>query len=359
MTAKLTPPLQYIDQDGGVAADLPEFARDSDQVIGLYRHMVRARRFDTKMIALQRTGRIPAYPPTLGQEATHVGLAAAMAPEDMMFPTYREAPAQLVRGVTLDEVILVMGGDERGNVYSGPSHDFPPATPISTQTTHAVGAAYAFKLRDEKRAALATIGDGGTSRGDFYEALNFAGVWHAPVVFVIINNGWAISLPREKQSAAERLSDKGVAAGVPGRQVDGNDVIAVYTAVSDALETARGGGGPALIEALTHRLTDHSTADDASRYRDPELVSAQWKEEPLLRMRAYLTGLDAWSKEDEESLLVEIDAEIDAAVAVFEAGQPQPPEAMFDYMFAELPDDLARQRAEALESLAKEEAHHG
>ena len=197
MTAKLTPPLQYIDQDGGVAADLPEFARDSDQVIGLYRHMVRARRFDTKMIALQRTGRIPAYPPTLGQEATHVGLAAAMAPEDMMFPTYREAPAQLVRGVTLDEVILVMGGDERGNVYSGPSHDFPPATPISTQTTHAVGAAYAFKLRDEKRAALATIGDGGTSRGDFYEALNFAGVWHAPVVFVIINNGWAISLPRK------------------------------------------------------------------------------------------------------------------------------------------------------------------
>jgi pyruvate dehydrogenase E1 component alpha subunit len=271
-----------------------------------------------------------------------------MLPEDVLLPTYRDAAAQLVRGVTLEEMFTLMGGDERGNIYSVPTNDFPQAIPIATQTTQAVGVAYAFKLRGESRAALTIIGDGGSSKGDFYEAMNFAGVWQAPVVFVIINNGWAISLPRDQQTAAKTLAQKGIAVGLPSEQVDGNDVIAVYDVVERALQRARNGEGPSVIEAVTYRLTDHSTADDANRYRDPEEVSAHWKAEPLIRIRNYLTAQNVWSKEDEENLLVEIDAEINTAVENFEKSEPQSPETMFDFLFAELPNDLVGQRQEVM-----------
>ncbi len=343
------PYTRYLDPEGAVTSELPEFTKDMPKIIGLYRHMTIARRFDTKAIALQRTGRIPTFPPALGQEATHVGLAAAMTAEDVLLPTYRDASAMLVRGVTLEELFFIMGGDERGFDYAGPLHDFPQATPIATQTAHASGVAYAMKLRGEKRVAVTIIGDGGSSKGDFYEAMNFAGVWEAPVVFVIINNGWAISLPRDKQSAAETLAQKGIAAGVPGEQVDGNDVIAVYDVVSKALDRARNGAGPSVIEAMTYRLTDHSTADDANRYRDADEVSEHWKSEPLLRIRNYLTEQNVWSKEDEETLLQEVDAEINDAVDRFEQSEPQPPESMFDYLYAEVPSDLAEQRLDVMQ----------
>jgi pyruvate dehydrogenase E1 component alpha subunit len=234
------------------------------------------------------------------------------------------------------------------------------ATPIATQTTHAVGVAYAFKLRQEKRVALTTIGDGGTSKGDFYEALNFAGVWQVPVIFMIINNGWAISMRRENQSAAETLAQKGVAAGIPGEQVDGNDVIAVHDVVARALAKARKGGGPTVIEALTYRLTDHSTADDASRYRDPDEVSVHWKDEPLVRLRTYLAGIGAWSKGDEENLINGIDREIDEAVAENATVEALPPESMFDNLFAELPADLKEHRDEVMANFSGEEENgHG
>ncbi|MBT3991983.1 MAG: pyruvate dehydrogenase (acetyl-transferring) E1 component subunit alpha [Rhodospirillaceae bacterium] len=353
------PYTRYVDPEGVAISELPEFAKDTSRLIELYRHMTVARRFDTKAIALQRTGRIPTFPPALGQEATHVGLAAAMAVEDVLLPTYRDASAMLVRGVTLEELFFIMGGDERGFDYAGPVHDFPQATPIATQTAHAAGVAYAMKLRGEKNVAVTIIGDGGSSKGDFYEAMNFAGVWEAPVVFVVINNGWAISLPREKQSAAETLAQKGIAAGIPGEQVDGNDVIAVTEVVGRALERARKGEGPSVIEALTYRLTDHSTADDANRYRDADEVSEHWKAEPLLRMRNYLTAQELWSKEDEESLLVEVDAEINAAVDKFDQSDPQPPESMFDYLYAEVPADLAEQRQDAMARHASKGGAHG
>jgi 2-oxoisovalerate dehydrogenase E1 component alpha subunit len=353
---------RYINADGQIVGNLPEFSGDRELMRSLYAFMVQTRRFDNKAIALQRTGRIPTYPPGLGQEATHVGLAAAMKTEDVLLPTYRDAASQFVRGMGLDKLLLLMGGDERGTDYDDTdgnrTNDFPQAIPIATQTAHAVGVAYAFKLREENKVAVTLIGDGGTSKGDFYEAMNFAGVWNVPVVFVVINNGWAISLPREKQTAAKTLAEKSVAAGIDGVQVDGNDIIAVYDVMSAALEKARSGNGPTVIEALTYRLTDHSTADDASKYRDPEIVSEKWKEEPIARFRTYLSTNDLWTKDDEEALINALDAEIEAAVAAFEATDLPPPEAMFDYLYEEVPADLKDQRQTVIAAFADEGENH-
>ncbi len=360
MTSIDIPFTRYLDPDGSVAAELPSFAQDQSKLIELYRRMTFARRYDGKLTAMQRTGRIPSYAPELGEEAVRVGYATAMKEEDVLLGTYRDTAAMIIRGVTIDEDLMFWGGDERGNVYAGPSEDFPMATPIATQTTQAVGVAYAFKLKNEKRVAVTTIGDGGSSKGDFYEAMNFAGSWQVPVVFIIINNQWAISMPRERQSAAKTLAQKGLAVGIPGEQVDGNDVIAVHDVVSRALENARNGGGPTVVEAITYRLTDHSTADDASRYRDPDEVSAHWKNEPLIRLRTYLSESQAWTKDDEESLISGIDQEIEEGIVKYEAQEGLPPEAMFDHMYAELPMDLKDQRAAVIaEFSGGEENDHG
>jgi len=216
--------------------------------------------------------------------------------------------------------------------------------PIASHTLHAVGVATAMKLRKEPRVAVCVLGDGATSEGDFYEAMNLAGVWHLPVVFVVSNNQWAISVPRRAQTASETLAQKAVAAGFSGEQVDGNDLIAVHQAVGEAIGRARTGGGPALIEALTYRLGDHTTADDARRYRPAEEVSARWAEDPLVRLRKYLTGLGWWSKDEEESLAGECRARIEAAVEEFRGMPPQPATAMFDHLFETLPEELERQR---------------
>ena len=341
---------QFIDAAGKPVAPLPDPAADPAGLIPLYRAMVLTRRFDAKVVALQRTGRMGTYASSLGQEAVTVGLASAMAPEDVLVPTYREAGAQLWRGVTPEEILLYWGGDERGSDFAGPRHDFPVAIPVASQTLHATGAAYAFKLLGEARAAVCVLGDGATSKGDFYEAINIAGVWRAPAVFVVNNNQWAISVPRGAQTAAPTLAQKALAAGIEGEQVDGNDVVAVRHVVGQALAKARAGDGPSVIEALTYRLTDHTTADDAGRYRDAEAVSSQWQNEPLVRLRNYLVAAGAWSKVDEERLIEQIDGDIEAAVKSYEATPPQAPEAMFDYLYAELPAAYAEQRARAVEA---------
>ncbi len=271
-----------------------------------------------------------------------------MRAEDVLLPSYRETGAQLCRGVTLEEVLLYWGGDERGSDFRGPREDFPVCVPVGSHALHATGVAYAFKLRRQPRVALAVVGDGATSRGDFYEAVNMAGAWHVPAVFLVANNQWAISVPRREQTAAETLAQKAVAAGIPGEQVDGNDVIAVRQVVAEALERARAGEGPRLVEALTYRLSDHTTADDASRYRDDAEVSEHWHEDPVARLRAYLGERGAWDKESEERLIEEVDADIQAAVDGYLATPPQPVGAMFDYLYAELPRPLAGQRAAAV-----------
>lgn len=340
-------PARFLSSEGQLDQSAWSISLDSGSLLQLYRAITRARVFDGKAIALQRTGQLGTFPSCLGQEAIGVGVASAMSAQDLLFPYYRDHAAQFVRGVTMAEMLLYWGGDERGSDFEVPRKDFPICVPVGTQVAHAVGAAYAFKIRREKRVAVCTIGDGGTAKGDFYEALNLAGVWHAPVVVVINNNRWAISTPPELESVAATLAQKAVAAGIEGRQINGNDVIAVREFAAQAIEKARAGGGPTLIEALSYRLGDHTTADDATRYRDPEIVQRQWALEPIGRLRAYLTSIGAWNKELETSLLKQCSDEVERAVEAYLAAPPRGSDAMFDHLFASLPRAMRDQRDEA------------
>ncbi|TMJ54790.1 MAG: pyruvate dehydrogenase (acetyl-transferring) E1 component subunit alpha [Alphaproteobacteria bacterium] len=339
---------RYLDPKGNAVRPLPDFAAEPAELVALYRGMVLARAFDAKAVALQRTGRLGTFPSALGQEAVAVGIAAAMRKEDVFLPSFREHGAQLWRGVSLVELFLFWGGDERGSDFAEAREDFPICVPVGTHAPHAVGVALAFKLRQEKRVAVCAFGDGATSKGDVAEALNMAGVWHLPLVFVINNNHWAISVPVTQQTAAETLAQKAVAAGIEGEQVDGNDVVAVREAVDRAVAKARAGGGPTLIEALTYRLSDHTTADDARRYRSDVDVSPHWAEDPITRLRNYLVGRGIWAKADEEALLSEAAAAVDKAAETYLATPPQSAETIFDFTYETLPKDLVEQRRAAL-----------
>lgn len=337
--------LRFLRPDGTSIGGLPGFAHNRKEMAELYRLMVLTRTFDEQAIALQRTGRLGTYASSLGQEAIAVAAATAMQPDDILLPTFREHGAQIARGVTLTELFLFWGGDERGSDFGGPREDFPVNIPVASHLPHAVGAALAFKMRKEKRAALCIFGDGATSKGDFYEALNVAGVWQVPCVFLISNNQWAISIPRAAQTRSDTLAIKGVAAGIQSVQVDGNDAVAVREVVGEALDKARCNHEPSLIEAVTYRLGDHTTVDDASRYRDDAEVGKHWKDEPLVRLRAFLAAEHGWSKDEEEELLTEIRGQVDAAVEVYLATAAEEPAAMFDHLYASLPSALAGQRA--------------
>jgi 2-oxoisovalerate dehydrogenase E1 component alpha subunit len=339
---------RHLESDGTAVGALPPFAGNPVDLVPLYRGMVLARIFDAKAVALQRTGRLGTFASSLGQEAVGVGAASAMAADDVLVPSFRDQAAQLWRGVTPVELLLYWGGDERGSDFAGPREDFPISVPVASHVPHAAGIALALKLRQQARGVLCIVGDGATSKGDFYEALNLAGVWRLPLVVLVNNNQWAISVPRSAQSAAATLAQKAIAAGIPGEQVDGNDVIAVRERVALALERARSGGGASLIEALTYRLADHTTADDARRYRDDAEVSTHWHGEPVARLRAYLVSRKAWSRDDEERALADAAAEIDRAAETYLATPPQPVWAMFDHLFAALPAALASQRAQAI-----------
>jgi 2-oxoisovalerate dehydrogenase E1 component alpha subunit len=335
---------RFIGPDGAATQALPEFAHEVETLVALYRAMQLTRLFDAKAIAMQRTGKIGTFASALGQEAIGVGIASAMRREDVFFPSYRDHAAQFLRGVSMVESLRYWGGDERGSDFAAAREDFPICVPIATQVCHAAGAAYAFKLRGEARAALCVLGDGATSKGDFYEGMNFAAVWGAPLVIVINNNQWAISVPRTIQTAAPTLAQKAFAAGIEGCQVDGNDVVAVRHVVAQALAKARDGGGPTLIEAITYRLGDHTTADDATRYRDAATVEAQWQFEPIARLRKHLLARNAWDREREEGLVHELSEAVNAAVDAYLATPPPSCDAMFDHLYATLPAALAPQR---------------
>jgi pyruvate dehydrogenase E1 component alpha subunit len=341
---------QFLDPQGNAVAPLPGFARAPDELVALYRWMVLMRAYDAKAVALQRTGQINTFSSLLGQEAVNAGIASAMAGDDVFLMTYRENGVQLMRGVTLKELFLYWGGDERGSDFAAPRGDFPICITIAAHAPHAVGVAYAMKLRRERRAAVCALGDGATSKGDFYEAINAAGAWKLPVVFAVSNNQWAISVPRAKQSAAQTLAQKAIAAGIECLQVDGNDVIAVRHAMDGALERARSGTGPTLIEALTYRLSDHTTADDATRYRSPDEVAEAWKRDPIVRLRTYLAAAGAWNKAAEDALLKDCNEQVQAAAQAYLDTPPPRAEQMFDHLYAQLPAALARQRAAALDN---------
>lgn len=341
--------LQYLSPDGElVRSDLPEFAKDVKQLVELYKTMSFVRVFDTKSIALQRTGKLGTYASCLGHEAAHVGIGSAMQEDDVFAPMYREYGAQFCRGVKPREVLLYWGGDERGNDFSGPTHDFAWSVPIATQCLHAAGAALAFKIRKEPRVAVSVVGDGGTSKADFYGAINVAGAMTLPLVTVIVNNQWAISVPRKAQTGAKTLAQKGIAAGIESIQVDGNDIIAMRASMDHALKRARHGHGATLIEAVTYRLSDHTTADDARRYRPEAEVKEAMTREPLKRLRAYLEKREAWSDKDEQAWKAECGKRVDTEVNAYLETRSQPTEAMFDFTYAELPPDVKEQRAYAL-----------
>ena len=343
---------QFLGPDGRLIGDkVPQLAKDLAELESLYRLMTLTRVFDKKAVALQRTGKLGTYASCLGHEAAHVGIGSAMKEEDCFCPMYREYGAQFYRGVKMSDVLLYWGGDERGNDFSGPKHDLAWCVPIATQCLHAAGAALAYKLRDEKRVAVSVVGDGGSSKGDFLEAINVASAFKLPMVLIIVNNQWAISVPRSKQNTAKTLAQKGIAGGLPSIQVDGNDVIACRWAMEEALENARAGNGATVIEMMTYRLSDHTTADDATRYRDSAEVDAAWQREPLLRLRNYLTDQEAWDEKKEDVLLQECADKVDDAVKEY-MDTPDPDIAsMFDYMYGEMPHDLAAQKERALEEL--------
>lgn len=337
---------RYLAPDGTPMGDMPAWAGDRETMLELYRAMTLTRVFDARAVALQRSGQLGTFASSLGQEAVAVGLASAMDEGDVLVPSFREQGAQLWRGVTMVELLLYWGGDARGSDFAGPREDFPISVPVGSHASHAAGVAMAFQLRGESRVAVCVVGDGATSKGDFYEALNFAGVRNLPLVVVINDNQWAISVPRSAQTSAASLAQKAIAAGIDGEQVDGNDVIAVRQQVATAVERARAGGGPALIEAVTYRLTDHTTADDASRYRDAAEVSARWDHEPLARLRAYLVSQEWWARDDEEKLLVETRDLVESAVQAYLSLEPLPAVAMFEHLHAVLPASLEPQRRE-------------
>jgi 2-oxoisovalerate dehydrogenase E1 component alpha subunit len=341
--------LQYLGPDGRlVREDLPEFARDRRNLVELFKQMLYVRTFDTKSVALQRTGKLGTYASCLGHEAAHIGIGSAMQYDDVFAPSYREYGAQIVRGVKPRDILMYWGGDERGNDFSGPPHDYPWCVPIATQCLHAAGAALAFKLRGEPRVAVTCVGDGGSSKTDTYAAINSAGAYALPFVLCIINNQWAISVPRKSQTGAKTLAQKGLAGGLDCVQVDGNDIIAVRAAMDHALKRARNGHGGSVLELVTYRLSDHTTADDARRYRDDAEVKAAWEREPMSRLRAFLISEGVWSETEEAAWKEECGKKVDEEVNAYLETKVQPVEAMFDYLYAELPADIQAQRADAL-----------
>lgn len=341
---KTPAPLQYIDQEGLPSQASPEWCNKPDWLLRCYHYMVLARQFDTKAIALQRTGQLGTYASLLGSEGIDVPVALSMKSTDVLIPYYRNHACQIVRGMPLEEVLLYWGGDERGNASLKMGEDFPNAVPIATQSLHACGVASAFKIRNQKRAAVTLIGDGGTSKGDFMEALNVAGVWQLPVVFIINNNQWAISVPRKIQSAAAQLSDKAIAAGIPGFQVDGNDPIAMRVAMDSALSRAHEGKGPTLIEAISYRLCDHTTADDATRYRANDELKAAWEKEPIKRLRNFILQQGFWGEAQEQALLQEINERVQHAADTYIQIPPQPIESIFDHLYATPNEQLIEQK---------------
>jgi pyruvate dehydrogenase E1 component alpha subunit len=342
---------QFLNDQGQLVGQAPPIAKDHAALKELYKMMVLTRTFDKKAIALQRTGKMGTYAPINGQEAISTAIGHAMRPEDVFIPYYRDYAAQFQRGVKMSEILAYWGGDERGSNFSNNSEDLPICVPIASQCLHAAGIAFAFKYRNQPRVAVVCLGEGGTSEGDFYEAINVAGTWNLPIVFVINNNQWAISVPLKKQTGAQTLAQKAIAAGFSGLQIDGNDILATRQVIGEAIEKARTGAGPTLIEAISYRLSDHTTADDATRYQPAFEVEKAKSKEPISRFKEFLLAQNIWNAQEEEQLVIECAQQVEAAVNEYLNTKAQPISSIFDYHYAELPEYLVEQRAMAMEEV--------
>ncbi|WP_240741796.1 pyruvate dehydrogenase (acetyl-transferring) E1 component subunit alpha [Deinococcus sp. KSM4-11] len=334
--------VQIVAPDGTVTQ--PELLPDIETRLGLYRQMRRARHFDERGWVLYRQGRLGVFPPYGGMEASQVGTAAALTRADWLFPTYRDTGAALTLGLPIARAIAYWRTSPHGWHMPDDLKVLPFYIPIATQYPQAVGAALAERRLGTRNIAMAYIGDGGSSEGDFHEALNFAGALNAPCVFILQNNGWAISVPTRHQTKATNLSRRADGYGIPGVRVDGNDALATYHVTREAVERARSGGGPTLIETVTYRVKPHTTADDPTRYRT-DADNAGWDaRDPVLRLRTHLFSEGLLTDADETALLADIAAEFEAALAEAD-GYPEPtPEEILDHVFAEPTPQLRRQR---------------
>ena len=341
------PAVQYLsilDAEGHVDEALEPAIPPTD-LRRLYRTFLVARHFDERMIRLQRQGRIGTYLPAKGHEAAVLGSVAALRPTDWLVLVWREWAAYLWRGWPLEKLILLYAGYTEGTRVPDGIRDLPVCVPMGTHVPHAVGLAYAARYKREDSVTLCYFGDGASSEGITQEALNVAGVFAVPLVFVCVNNQWAISIPRARQTRAPTLAQKAVAYGFPGVQVDGNDLLAVYVATREAVERARAGGGPTLIEAVTYRLLPHSTADDPTRYRSEAEVREWAAKEPLPRFRRYLEAKGLVDDRVHAELDAEADAEVRAAIERAEARMREGRLAeMFAHVYAELPAEVEAQR---------------
>jgi pyruvate dehydrogenase E1 component alpha subunit len=324
--------LEVMDESGTVdSKDMPNLSLD--QIKNMYYWMVLTREFDIKALKLQRTGRMGTYASMMGQEATIIGSALAMRKQDWLFPSFRYNGGTFVRGVRMEQVYQYFGGDERGSKYDKGVQVFPICITVGEQPLHATGFAMGLKLQKKPGVVLTDLGDGGTSEGDFHEALNFAGVFKAPLVIICQNNKWAISVPVSRQTAAHTIAQKAVAYGIYGIQVDGNDIFAMYKATQEAIIRAEK-GLPTLIEADTFRMSDHTTSDDAKKYRDESVVKEWEIKDPIRRLKLYMEKQKIWTNTDEEKLLLRVKTEVETAVKKYESIKPAPVSDMFDYQFA-------------------------
>ncbi len=336
--------LSILDENGQPDKDLePDISPET--LLKLYRTMILARKFDERMLTLQRQGKIGTFAPVKGQEA-QVGAVAVLEPQDWFCPSFREMPSELWRGKKMEHILALFGGFNEGGEIPEGFNNLPLSIPVGSQTLHAAGIAYAIKYRKQKHVAMTFFGDGATSEGDFHEALNFAAVFQVPAIFVCQNNQWAISIPRHRQTRSKTLAQKALAYDMPGIQVDGNDVLAVYAAAKEAVDRARAGEGPTLLECVTYRMSVHTTADDPKRYRTEEEVEAWIEKDPIRRFDKYLRDKGLLDDDKVRTLDDEVTGKVGEAVARWEDFSAKTPDplSMFDHLFQELPPYVAQQK---------------
>ncbi len=333
---------QILKPDGTLQSGQSPPINDKES-LALYQKMLFTRLADQRGLLLQRQGRFGTYAPIWGQEACQIGSAYVLQKGDWIFPAFREIAATLMIGIALKNFMLYWMGNEMGSHAPEGINIMPVSIPVGTHIPHAVGTAWAAKLRGDQIVTVAYFGDGATSKGDFHEAMNFAGVFKTPTVFFCQNNQFAISVPRSRQTASATIAQKAIAYGFDGIQVDGNDLFGVIAATKEAVDKARSGGGPTLIEGVTFRFGPHTTADDPTKYRTENEIEP-WKPlDPMIRLRLYLKGKGLWSEEVEQRMTEESQKEIDQAVKDAEAVPPPEIEEIFKYVFAEMTPPLKEQ----------------
>ncbi len=337
--------LQVIDNEGNIISEELMPPLDDHTITDAYQKMLYERTADEMAVSYQRQGRMYTYTPNLGQEAIHIAAGLNIRKEDWLVPAFREMGTLLAKGVTMKDMFLFYNGNEHGGSFQNAHHVLPIAISIGTQLQHATGIGYSVKYRKQDETVYTFIGDGGTSEGDFSEALNFAGVWQVPVIFTVQNNQYAISVPVKAQTNSVNLAVKSVAFGIPGIKVDGNDFFAMYLAYQTASAYARSGRGAVLIEALTYRRGAHTTSDDPTKYRKKEEEELWGLTDPLVRLKHFMEKRGIWQF-DEETLRDTYRQEIDQQFLEAEKSKSYPLDDVFTFMYTDMPDELRRQKAE-------------